>query len=95
MPEVRFHVRWPDASLQRCYSPSSTVKDFFTPGEAYPLSDFLVRSRQALRLASERVRARYGYACSSAAAQLEEIEITAQKFSGAPDPRVVVEKFED
>ncbi len=95
MPEVRFHVRWPDDSEQQCYSPSSTIRDFFTPGEAYPLAEFLDRSRRALHLASERVRQRYGYACSSAAAQLEQIEHTATRYADTPDARVTVTAFED
>ncbi|NKF23052.1 MSMEG_0570 family nitrogen starvation response protein [Solimonas marina] len=95
MPEVRFVVRWPDAQRERCYSPSSTVRDFFTPGIAYPLAEFVTRSRNALTLASERVRQRYGYACSSAAEQLAQIEQTAARFAGQQDAQVTVEAFEE
>ena len=56
MPEMRFHIRWPDGAVETCYSPSLVVKDFFSPGESYPLADFLQRSRTALDIASERVR---------------------------------------
>ena len=95
MPEMSFRVRWPDDSEQLCYSPSSTTRDFFTPGEAYPLDEFVERSRRALKLASERVRQRYGYACSSAAAQLQQIEQTAARFAATPDARVTVQSFEE
>ena len=40
MPEMRFHIRWPDGAVETCYSPSLVVKDFFSPGESYPLADF-------------------------------------------------------
>lgn len=94
MPEMNFRVRWPDASEQLCYSPSSTIREFFTVGEEYPLEEFLKRSRRGLELASERVRQRYGYACSSAASQLQQIEQTAARFAATPDARVTVKSFE-
>jgi uncharacterized repeat protein (TIGR04042 family) len=94
MPEMRFRLRWPDASEQLCYSPSSTTREFFTPGETYPLAEFLERSRRALSLASDRVRERYGYSCSSAADQLQLIEQTAARFAAMPDARVTVQSFE-
>lgn len=30
MPEMYFHVRWPDGETQRCYSPSTVVEDYLT-----------------------------------------------------------------
>lgn len=95
MPEMHFRVRWPDGSAQRCYSPSLVIKDFFSPGESYPVADFLERSRTALAIASDRVRAKYGFACGSAAAQLEAIERAAARFEARPDARVTVEAFEE
>ena len=70
MPEMRFRIRWPDGSLESCYSPSLVIKDYFTVGATYPLADFLARSRGALAAASERVRAKYGTPCRRAIAQL-------------------------
>lgn len=91
MPEMRFRVRWPDASETLCYSPSLIIKDYFKPGERYALADFLTHSREALALASERVRQKYGYYCSSAMSQLDEIERIAARFSAAES--VLVEEF--
>ena len=91
MPEMYFQVRWPDGRTQRCYSPSTVVEDFFAAGVSYPLLDFVERSRQALTIASERVRARYGFACSSAADQLTEIEATAAAYRSVPRAAVTVE----
>ena len=48
MPVMHFHVRWPDQSETRCYSPSLVLQDSLTPGQAYPLPDFLGRTREAL-----------------------------------------------
>ena len=91
MPEMRFVVRWPDGRRESCYSPSLVIKDFFREGEAYPLAEFLSRSRQALNIASDRVKARYGHACSLALGQLARIEAAGADYS--PDAEVVCETF--
>jgi len=80
MPEVRFTVRWPDDSITDCYSPSTVIHDYLLAGESYALADFMARCRTALHLASERVRLKYGYACSSAADQLERLEARALSY---------------
>lgn len=95
MPEMRFHVRWPDGRAETCYSPSLVIKDFFAPGEVYPLADFLARSRTALAIASDRVMARYGMPCSRAMAQLARIEAAAAPFLDHPDAHVTVVAFDE
>lgn len=82
MPETYFDVRWPDGHEETCYSPSSVVADFFQPETDYPLADFLARSESALSLASERVKNKFGYYCSSANDQLHRIQHRARQFSG-------------
>jgi len=94
MPELHFNVRWPDGSVERCYSPSRSVKDYLEAGASYPLHDFVGRSRRALELAGERVRMRRGFACSGAAEQLEQIEARARSFHGTAGARVTVMGFE-
>jgi uncharacterized repeat protein (TIGR04042 family) len=81
MPEVRFTVQWPDDSVSDCYSPSTVVHDFLQAGKQYALADFMTRSRAALNLASDRVRLKYGYACSSAMDQLNQLEARALCFA--------------
>jgi len=94
MPVMHFHVRWPDDSETRCYSPSSVVRDYFAPGQRYGLGDFLRRAREALGIASERVRAKYGFACSQAMDQLAEIEHIAARFADAANAEVTVVAFD-
>ena len=53
------------------------------------------RVREALNIASERVRAKYGFACSQAMDQLERIEHTAARFATQADAQVEVVAFED
>lgn len=95
VPELHFTVRWPDGSLERCYSPSRTVKDYLSPGQSYPLTDFVHRTTSALELASERVRSRHGFACTSAAQQLEAIERSAAVFGRDAGARVTVVGFDE
>lgn len=94
MPVMHFRVRWPDQSETRCYSPSLVVQDFLTPGQAYELPDFLDRTREALGIASERVRAKFGFACSQAMDQLGQIEHIAARFADRSDARVTVLGFD-
>ena len=89
MPEMHFVVRWPDGGESRCYSPSLVVRDYLEVGRSYPLADFLDRSRTMLNIGSERVRARYGYACSGALDQLAEIEARAAGVDAAASVTVL------
>jgi uncharacterized repeat protein (TIGR04042 family) len=93
VPETYFRVSWPDGSTQRCYSPSLVVEEFFEAGQVYSVGEFLERSTRAFGIASDRVREKYGFACSSAVAQLAEIRRMAGKH-GNSSGEVIVEGFE-
>jgi uncharacterized repeat protein (TIGR04042 family) len=95
MPEMVFHVRWPDNAVEPCYSPSLVVREHLEVGAAYPLPDFVGRCRTALQIASDRVQAKYGFPCSRAMAQLARIEARAATFSDTPDPVVHIIAFRD
>jgi uncharacterized repeat protein (TIGR04042 family) len=88
---MRFIVRWPDGRRETCYSPSLVIRDFLSEGESYGLADFLARSREALGIASDRVKAKYGFACSRALGQLARIEAEAVRFPS--DGQVLCETF--
>ncbi len=83
MPEMHFRVEWPNGRVDRCYSPSYVVEEHLSVGEAYAVEEFVTRARTALEIASERVQARYGFACTSALDQLLRIEETAAALSPA------------
>ena len=93
MPSVYFNVRWPDGSVEPCYSPSTIITKYFEVGRTYPLADFLHAAREGLHAASERVRVRYGSGCSHAMAQLAAIESKAKRHSAA-DAAVKIEGFD-
>ena len=92
MPEMRFCVRWPDDSTSDCYSPSSVVREYLEVGQRYSVAEFVERSRTALNIGSERVRKKYGYACSSAMDQLGRIEQESSRFD-QHNEQVLVEAF--
>jgi uncharacterized repeat protein (TIGR04042 family) len=89
MPEMHFRVRWPDGGETRCYSPSLVVLDYLNVGRSYPLREFIERSRTMLNIGSDRVRAKYGYACSAAMDQLAAIEERAAGCDAAGTVTVV------
>ena len=81
MPEVLFTVQLPDGVRKECYSPSTVVLNHFRQGEEMSVAEFVFRSRQAFAAASERVRLKFGFACSSAAAQLASIEEWTRSYA--------------
>ncbi len=93
MPEMHFVVRWPDDTRMTCYSPSLVIGDHLAPATSYLMADFLARVRVALRIASERVEAKYGMPCVRAIDQLASIEATAATFAGDVASTVTVESF--
>ena len=80
MPEMTFEVRWPDGHLQRCYSPSLVVHDYLRTGGQYTVGDFVDRSGRAMAEASDRVRAKFGFACTSAAETSARIADAAAQY---------------
>ena len=95
MPEMRFQIRWPDGATEQCYSPSLVIRDHLAVGETYSVHEFLRRSRIALTIASDRVREKYGFACSRAMGQLARLEAAAGHFDDTTGDRVTVISFHD
>jgi uncharacterized repeat protein (TIGR04042 family) len=88
MPEMSVVVRWPDGREQDCYSPSLVMHDHLEEGAQYTVADFERRATHALAIASDRVRAKYGFACTSAAATVEQVARSAAAYP--PDALVEV-----
>jgi uncharacterized repeat protein (TIGR04042 family) len=84
-----FRVRWPDGREQDCYSPSLVIKELVVPGQSYPVFEFMERSRAGLRIAAERVRAKYGFHCSAAMDQLAALEVLAETYDAQAAVEVV------
>ncbi|MDA0267088.1 MAG: MSMEG_0570 family nitrogen starvation response protein [Cyanobacteria bacterium] len=90
MPEMHVQVQWPDGSQDHCYSPSLVIKQYFLPGETYPLEEFVSRARTALTIASDRVQAKYGFPCGRALGQLQRIESKSHQYQDLESPQVQV-----
>lgn len=88
MPELTFTLRWPDGRQADYYSPSLVVHDHLVTGGHYPVADLAARCSTAMREASDRVRAKYGFACTSAAETDAAVRADAARYS--PDATVEV-----
>ena len=95
MPETRFRIQWPDGQQADCYSPSSVVRQYFTPEQDYTLEEFVSKAQEALQLASDRVQSKYGRPCGLALGQLQEIEAIAQQFALQEQAKVKFVRFLD
>lgn len=91
MPAMHFVVCWPDGSKETCYSPSTAIEKYLLVNHPYALNEFVQVTTRALDEASERVKAKFGYYCSSAQDQSAAIVQKAAQFS--PEQRVTVEKI--
>ena len=88
MPEINFKIEWSDGTQEICYSPSLVVKEYFTPGTEYELEEFIKLSDTALNIASDRVKAAYGFPCSRALGQLQRIKTKANEYRQLNKPTV-------
>ncbi|KMJ43787.1 hypothetical protein AB204_17810 [Xenorhabdus khoisanae] len=90
MPSVNFTVKWPDGKLIQYYSPSTVIYEYLFIGQRYSSTQFLHQVENGLLAASERVRARYGFTCSSAMDNLAMIKSQARVFGLNPEDQIEV-----
>ena len=88
MPEVRFQLEWPDGQSSTLYSPSTVILDCLRPGDSLLISELEVRGVEALRAASERVRARYGFACTRTDEEESQLRQWISRYSSDDTVRV-------
>jgi len=89
MPEVHFHIQWPDGEITQCYSPSTIVREYFRRGATLTIEELVETSTHALGAASDRVEAKYGFACTSASSQLRDIQLRAGNFGSEEKVTIV------
>ncbi|MCW7548646.1 MSMEG_0570 family nitrogen starvation response protein [Photorhabdus sp. APURE] len=90
MPSVNFTVKWPNGELIQYYSPSTVIYEYLSIGQRYPSMQFLHQVENGLHAASERVRARYGFFCSSAVDNLAIIKRQAKFFGLNPEDQIEI-----
>ncbi len=89
MPVTYIDIEWPDQQSDRIYSPSSIIEDYFNPGESISMGQFLTACTEGLEEASERVRQKYGYACTSALAESSRIAKRCQEYDGTHEVKII------
>ncbi|AJD57720.1 MSMEG_0570 family nitrogen starvation response protein [Synechococcus elongatus] len=88
MPEVYLKLNWPDGSESLLYSPSTVVLDYLKPGDRLTVAKLQQQGCTALAAASERVRARYGFACTRTDEETQKLQSQAANFA-AEDPVMI------
>jgi uncharacterized repeat protein (TIGR04042 family) len=83
MPEVHLTLEWPDGSTSALYSPSTVILQRLRPGQSLPVSTLRIQGIAALQEASERVRVRYGFACTRTNEERHKLERMASRFDDA------------
>jgi uncharacterized repeat protein (TIGR04042 family) len=86
MPAVHLTLAWPDGRTTTLYSPSTVILEVMQPGQQHTVAELAQRGSLALRRASERVRARYGFACTRAE---EEERALLEHAAGFPASAMV------
>jgi len=81
MPEVELTLEWPDGGRSRLYSPSTAILEHLAPGQTVTVAELRTKGTLALRQASERVRARYGFACTRADEEERRLLVQAAAFA--------------
>ncbi len=82
-------MRWPDGRVEECWSPSLVVHDHLEAGRRYTVADFVDRCTAAMAEADRRVRARYGFACTGAAATVEAVGASASRHAADAEVEVL------
>ena len=88
MPEVELQLEWPDGVTTQFYSPSTVILKHLAPGQTLSVAELRQRASLGLQQASERVRARYGFACTRA--DEEEQHLLARAAGFGDQERVTV-----
>jgi len=83
MPEVHLTLEWPDGTISQLYSPSTVILKRLKPGQNLAVADLKTEGFAALEEASERVRARYGFACTRTDEERLKLEQMATRFNDA------------
>jgi len=92
MPEVAFTIRWADGTRFHGVSPSRAIERWIVEGGIYPRAQLCRRIEAGLAEASERVRERYGFACTAAAEVVQELRAVCPD-SADPDEPTTVERL--
>ena len=80
----------PEGKKTSLYSPSTVILEYLKPGDSLKISDFKSLAIQALHKASEKVRAKYGFACTRTLEEEEKILSWISNYD--PDQLISISK---
>ena len=89
MPVTYVNIEWPNQEFDKVYSPSSVIKEYFTEGDSLSVEEFLTKCNNALYEASERVKKKYGYACTTAQEELKRINEKCKDFHFLKNVKII------
>ena len=92
MPVTYVYIEWPDGETDQVYSPSSVVEEYFSPGGSMEIKAFAETCSESLAKASERVRQKFGYACTSAQAEQHRISERCKTFDKSSSVKIIAVK---
>ena len=90
MPEINLQLNLPDGKKTSLYSPSTVILEYLKPGDSLKISDFKSLAIKALHEASEKVRSKYGFACTRTLEEEEKILNWISNY--APDQLISISK---
>lgn len=89
MPVTYIHIELPDQKKDKIYSPSSVIREYFNPGEIHSIDNFLTICSKGLNEASERVRQKFGYACTSAIAESQRMNTVCKNYDTSKKIKII------
>ena len=92
MPVTYVNIEWPGSESDQVYSPSGIIKEYFKPGETITVDTFSTTCNEALNEASERVRQKFGFACTAAQAELHRINEKCKNYDTFEHVKIILIK---
>ncbi len=89
MPVTHVHIEWPDQETDQVYSPSSIIEDYFTVGATLCIDEFAKACNESLNEANGRVRQKFGFACTSAQAELHRISEKCKTYDATKRVKII------
>lgn len=89
MPVTHLHIKWPDNTKDKVYSPSSVIEKYFSAKQEIPVNKFHSLCSESLDEASNRVAQKFGFACTSAAAEKKRIQLLCSRYEASEMVEIV------
>ncbi len=89
MPVTYVHIKWPDNTKDKIYSPSSVIRNYFNPEDEITIKEFEGICNESLDKASDRVAEKFGFGCTSAMAEKKRIYALSKKYKDTEKVKII------